>query len=570
MTEGQPFSFPDDSRGQLDRALDDLVTRAQGVMSTQSRLRALLKANRAVIENLDLPAVLKRIVEAAVELVDARYGALGVIAADGSLEQFIHVGMTAADLEVIGHLPQGHGLLGALIQDPRPIRLERLAEDPRSIGLPTGHPAMASFLGVPIRVRDEVYGNLYLSNQSQGRFTEEDEHLVTALAATAGIAIENARLYAETRRRQAWTDAAAEVTASLLSSDEADSISTLASRVLQLAEADLVWVLLPTTDPEWMSVETARGIDAHALQGTTIPLTGTIIASVLEGRQPRLIDDGSTTESGLSDEHRIGPVMAVPLISEGRPQGVLYVARLGGSARFTRADLEMAANFAGQASVAVELAAARADRQRMMLLEDRGRIARDLHDHVIQQLFATGLELQSIAGSIAQQGTADRIVQSVIDLDSSISHIRTIIFALTVPSDEPRETVRHWIIDLVNELAAGLTRTPSVSFSGPVDLVVTDDLAEDVIAVTREALVNVIKHASAQNTNISLSVDDSSVVLKVADDGSGSQGSSRRSGVANLEARATRRGGSFSFESDETGTRLAWSVPFAASPTLSE
>ena len=225
MTEGHPFSFPDDSRGELDKALDDLMTRARDVLATQGRLRALLKANRAVIEHIDLPTVLRRIVEAAVELVGAQYGALGVVAADGGLEQFINAGMSPELVREIGHLPAGHGLLGALIDDPHAIRIPELAADPRSVGFPAGHPPMSSFLGVPIRVRDEVYGNLYLSNQKSGEFSDEDEQLVTALAATAGIAIENARLFAETHRRQAWAAASAEITASLLSTDDRATMS---------------------------------------------------------------------------------------------------------------------------------------------------------------------------------------------------------------------------------------------------------------------------------------------------------------------------------------------------------
>jgi len=560
MTEGHSFTFPDDSRGELDKALDDLMTRARDVLATQGRLRALLKANQAVIEHIDLPTVLRRIVEAAVELVGAQYGALGVVAPDGGLEQFINVGMSPELVHQIGHLPEGHGLLGALIEDPHPIRIPDLSADPRSVGFPVAHPPMSSFLGVPIRVRDEVYGNLYLSNQESGEFSDEDEQLVTALAATAGIAIENARLFAETHRRQSYAAAAAEITAALLSTDDIDVVSILASRVLTLSEADVVWVLQPTSDPEFMIIDTARGIDEAGMQGTTFPMAGSLSASVLEGRQPRLIDDSTDYGLVLSAGQALGPVMAVPLISSGRTSGVLLVGRLRGAPRFARSDLEMAADFAGQASVAIELAAARVGRQRVALLEDRGRIARDLHDHVIQQLFATGLELQSIAGSAAPD-LAQRIAQSVVNMDASISQIRTVIFALSVPATDPHATVRHWIIDLANELAPRLARTPNVSFSGPVDLMITKDLAEDVVAVTREALVNVVKHASAQHTSVDLAVVDGVVRLVVVDDGHGAIGATRRSGVSNLERRALLRGGEFDFVSDADGTRLSWSVP---------
>ncbi|WP_259461057.1 MULTISPECIES: GAF domain-containing protein [unclassified Microbacterium] len=538
------------------------------MLATQGRLRSLLKANQAVVEHLELPVVLRRIVEAAVELVGARYGALGVVAADGTLEQLVHVGMTDDEMTAIGRLPSGHGLLGALIDDPRPIRLDNRSEDPRSVGLPAGHPPMDSFLGVPIRVRDEVFGNLYLSNHPGGSFTEEDEQLVTALAATAGVAIENARLFAEIRRRQAWSSASAEINETLVSSDEANSISTLAARVLRLAEADVVWVLLPTDDPKQYRVETARGLDHLAVEGSRIRIAGSVVARVLEDHHPRLIDDGSTHEVGLSTGDAIGPAMAVPLMAGGHPQGILYVARTTGRARFAASDLEMAADFAGQASLAVELTAARVDRQRMVLLEERGRIARDLHDHVIQQLFATGLDLQNVAESIAPSSVSDHITHSVSNLDAAISQIRTVIYALTPPDHDRHDTIRNRIIELAGKLSPGLARTPSVTFFGPVDLVITADLADDVIAVAREALSNVIKHADAQNTSVSLSVSEGSVSLEISDDGCGSRGVLRRSGVANLEQRALRRGGAFTFDSDATGTRLRWSVPFAPDDSL--
>jgi signal transduction histidine kinase len=562
-SEDDSLNFPDEPRAELDRALSELVDRAQDVLTTQSRLRALLRANQAVVEQLELPVVLRRIVESAVGLVGAQYGALGVIAPQGGLEQFINVGMPPEQVESIGHLPEGHGLIGALIDDPRPIRLRHLSEDFRSAGFPESHPNMDSFLGVPVRVRDEVYGNLYLTNQTSGKFSKEDEELVTALAATAGFAIDNARLFAETRRRQAWSAASAEVTAALLSSERSDSISILVSRVLLLAEADLVCVVLPTDDPAKLEVGTARGVDEESLEGTFLDAEGSIAGSVLEGLHPRLVNDGDREEIALPSGNRLGPVMALPLVVGSRAEGALIVARVHGAMSFSPADLEMAADFAGQASVAMELAKARATRQRMLLLEDRGRIARDLHDHVIQQLFATGLELQSLAGVIAPSPEADRVLRSVSSLDAAIAQIRTVIFALSSQAEDRRDTVRHWIIDLANELAPGLARTPTVQFSGPVDLVVTEGLADDVIAVTREALTNAAKHAGAQNTMVSLAATDGWVVLEIRDDGAGGVSASpRRSGLANLEERAVRRRGTFSLDSDDSGTRVCWSVPF--------
>ncbi|HUG49412.1 MAG TPA: GAF domain-containing protein, partial [Terrimesophilobacter sp.] len=251
-------------------ALEDRVTVSQG------RLKSLLRANQAVAEHLDLGTVLRRIVETAVELVGAQYGALGVLAPDGRLEQLVQVGMSAEEVAAIGHLPRGLGLVGALSDDRRPIRLRHLADDPRSVGIPAGHPPMDSFLGVPVQVRGAAYGNLYLTNQDSGEFSQEDEELVTALAATAGAAIDNARLFAETQRRQAWAVASAEATAALLSSETGDPLGLLASRTLTLSGADLVCVVRRTDDPTRLVIETARGDGEETLEGTAFPAAGSL------------------------------------------------------------------------------------------------------------------------------------------------------------------------------------------------------------------------------------------------------------------------------------------------------
>ncbi len=561
MSNSDDVTFPDALRGELDLALDTLVDKARDVLLAQGRLRALLRANQAVIEHLDLIVVLEKIVAAAVDLVGARYGALGVVAPDGSLEQFINVGMSPEEIAAVGTLPTGQGLLGAVIDNPHPIRLDVLADDARSAGFPARHPPMASFLGVPIRVRNEIYGNLYLTNQKSGRFSEEDEQLVTALAATAGIAIENARLFAETQRRQAWSVAMSEFTSALVSEQYEAALPTLADRVLQICAADVVWMLTPIPDGDDLVIATARGVDEELVQGTVLPIAGSVVAGVLEGHHARQIDDGSQTEVALSDGRRLGPVMAVPLVVAGATHGVLLVGRLERGERFSLADLDMAADFAGQASVAMELAAARADQHRMATLEDRGRIARDLHDHVIQQLFGTGLQLQVVARSLGTSAAADAVAKSVAEIDASISQIRTVIFALSTPVDQAHPSIRHALIDIVNELHTE-SSTPRLTFSGPVDLVVIADLADDVVAVSREALVNVIKHAAAEHSSIELSVAAGWLTLAITDDGVGIGTPQRQSGILNMKTRAVSRGGSFDLDSDAGETRLRWRVPY--------
>lgn len=562
MLETDELSFPDLPKSELDLAIEDLVSRARQVQVTQGRLRALLKASQAVAEHLELPVVLTKIVQAAVELVGAEYGALGVISPSGGLEQFINVGMSEAQVAGIGKPPEGRGLLGAVIDDPIPIRLKHLSDDSRSGGFPANHPAMESFLGVPVRVRDEVYGNLYLSNSEAGEFSAEDEQLVGYLAATAGFAIDNARLFAETRRRQAWSAASAEVSASMVSAAPEEALTTLAEKVLALSDSDIVLVVVPSDDPADVVVSIARGIDHEVLEGRTFPRADTLADSVLAGGQPRLVNDGSGSSVALSEERTVGPVMALPLIGSGRPEGVLLVVRVEGRGYFSASDLEFAADFAGQASVALELASARVAQQRMALLEDRGRIARDLHDHVIQQLFGTGLELQSLASVIGDAAVADRVIHSVANLDVAIAQIRTAIFALTSSSANSRETVRHRLLDLAGDVTVGTAGTPSMTFSGPVDLIVTGTLADDVLAVAREAFTNAAKYAQATSFGLSLGVIASTVQLDVFDDGVGLSVATRRSGLANLEARALARGGEFTVDSSETGTRIRWSVPF--------
>jgi signal transduction histidine kinase len=562
------LTFPDAPRVELDRVLGELVERAREVLTTQGRLRALLRANQAVALQLDLPVMLRRIVEVAVELVGARYGALGLVSPHGGLEEFIHVGMEPDAVDQIGHLPEGLGLLGALIDDPRPIRLDQISDDVRSVGFPAGHPPMDSFLGVPVRVRDTVYGNLYLSHGVGGHFTAEDEQLIRSLAATAGFAIDNARLFAQTRRQEAWSAASAEITAALLETSETEALGMLADAILHLSGADMVTVMFPTDDPAQLVVQTARGVSEDILPGTRLPAAGSIAGGVLEGRQPRLLDDAGEAFA-LHGTVALGPVMAVPLIDAGRAQAAIVIGRLAGGPRFLPSDLDMAADFAAQGSIAIELARGRAARTRMVLLEDRGRIARDLHDHVIQQLFATGLDLQSVAG-VVPPAAAERITQAVAGLDTAIAQIRTAVFALTTVGNASHTTLRHRVIGIMNEFAAGLSRPPTVGFAGAVDLMVTGDLADDVIAVTREALANVIKHAAAEHASIEITAAERCVTVTVTDDGRGMESPGHRSGLANLEERARRRGGSFAFVSAPGSTRLIWRAPLEVDDTAED
>ena len=543
-----------------------LAERARDLQTAQSRLTALLAANQAIVSDLDLSTVLGRIVEAACELLNAKYGALGVIGPEGSgLERFVHTGIDDQTVARIGHLPEGKGLLGALIDDPRPIRLATLSADERSVGFPPNHPPMSSFLGVPIRVRDEVYGNLYLTECESGEFTDEDVELASALAATAAVAIENARLYEQARRRQRWLQMSTEVTRRLLSLEGEDPLELIARALLEMAEADAVSVVLPIDDNE-MRVAVAAGEKSEQLRGMTYPTRRTMSSEVIRTGLPLLLNDVPRQREyrvHLTDVMDVHAVMALPLVGSLSTHGALLVARGHGSKPFTDADLEMATTFATHAAIALELADARADRQRMQLLEDRDRIARDLHDHVIQRLFATGLSAQSIQSSVAPQH-GERLDRIVSELDETIRQIRSSIFQLRGSGPAGTQPVRSAVLAVAAELSPLLGFEPQVSFRGPIDIVVDADLNDDIIAVVRESLSNVARHAGASRTDVRLDAGPDLLSVEIADNGVGMNGSRRRSGLANLRQRAEGRGGSLTIDdADGGGAVLRWLIPLS-------
>ncbi|GAA1783034.1 GAF domain-containing protein [Agromyces lapidis] len=533
---------------------------------TQAGLQALLKATQAVVELETLPVVLERIARAAVELVDAEYGALGVIATDrDGLESFIHVGMPEGDAAAIGHLPEGRGVLGALIDDPMPIRLQHLADHPRSVGFPAAHPQMDAFLGVPISIRSEVYGNLYLTNPRRGAFTEEDEQLVTALAATAGFVIANARLFEETRLRQQWAAASAQIASTLLESSSESALSLLADELIGRTTADRVCVVLRGAEPLTVHVAEARGDGAEDLAGLLLPAMRTAASVVFEHGDPRTRrgarhDPDPDAFAIVDADGGAGAVMFLPLRSGSTTWGVLAVARRPGRAAFSTAELDLADDLAGRVALSIELARAREQRQRALLVDDRSRIARDLHDHVIQQLFATGLELQAIAESVPDPGMSTRLQAAVATLDESIAHIRTIIFAMT-PRDERSQSVRHQVLEIAAACSNGLPQPVAVSFVGPVDLLVTGPLTEHVTAVVRELLMNAAKHASASSIQLRVTAELGHVRISVEDDGVGIAPDGKRSGLANLSARAESLGGTFLIASEPGRTAAVWSAP---------
>jgi signal transduction histidine kinase len=550
----------------LDAPPDPLENDAHDAARAQRRLRDLLRATTTVVERLDLEVVLRRIVESAMALIDANYGALGVIAPDGDgLERFIHVGVDPSTVAHIGHLPTGKGILGAVIADRVPIRLDHLADDPRSVGFPAHHPAMDSFLGVPIRVGDEVYGNLYLAQRARGRFTSDDEELVVALAATAGIAIENARLYDAARAREVWSATTADVLAAMLEATGEDVLEVIAEHVGALIDVDLVAVSVPHGDDR-MRVTTVRGPSAELWRGRIYPSSGTLASQALASRRAASV---GRQEPVLEGQPALGPTVAIPLFAGEEPLGVLTVSRRLHGPAFTDADLDMAFAFAGQAGVAIEVVRAREDRRRLDLSRDRARIARDLHDHVIQRLFGAGLSLQAISATVDAESSAAIEVQ-VDAVDAAIKDIRTVIFALGSGDRAQSRQPRDRMLEVVSELSTSLAITPRITFSGPLDSLVPAELADDLTAVLRECLTNIAKHADAEAVEIDLGIADGIVLLRVEDDGRGIPRSARMSGLANMVQRAELRGGTCTIVGRPSGgTRVEWTVPAPIHPERS-
>jgi signal transduction histidine kinase len=565
------LSFPDLPRMRLEEALGHLTSQAQDVLNSQGRLRALLRANAAVASDLSLPVVLRQIVSAARELVGARYAALGVIGRNGSLEQFVHVGMDADAVSRIGGLPTGRGILGELITHPEPLRLADLHEHPASAGFPEHHPPMGSFLGVPIRVRNQIYGNLYLTERAHGEFSDEDEQLITALASTAGNAIENARLFEEASQHRHWLAASTEVTQQLFAATADQPLELVLRLAVQGAQADLANLVLPVGgDPKngW-SVRTAAGVLADTVTGQGVD-DGSALGQVIESGKPLLVDDCAALVGGAGIYSQpelgigVGSMVCAPLLTGEQVVGVLSVGRIIGRARFTETDMDQLAVFAGHAGLALELDRARADRDALARVEDHDRIAADLHDHVIQELFATGMGLEGRVHTVPRPEHRQRLLGYVDAIDNTIRRIRATIFELQTDRQPDVPGLREALLAVSQDETAALGFTPRLEYKGLLDTIPLD-LAEDVVAVVREALSNTARHAHASRVSVRVCSADEVVTVEVTDDGDGIGSAIRSSGLTNLRRRAEARGGTLELSTPAGGgTSLHWNARLPA------
>lgn len=554
--------FRDSYAPDMAKSSQTEMVRSNHFLTDQHGLLSLLQASQLVTGDLDLDQVLHHLAESARTLVDARFSAVGVVDDHGTMERFIHVGMSPELVEQMGAPPRGLGVLGAVLTGDAPIRLRNLTEDPRSVGAPLAHPGMKAFLGVPITIRGSTYGALYVTNPTEKAFTAHDEALVKALAATAATAISNARLYEQSRRAQELSAALSEVAAKLLDAEGGEVFGVLAESLVPLTGAQLVSVVVSEARGSEFYVNTARGLRAARIEGSSVPWMDCVLSRAMDG-EPGITPEGGEEPVPFADDIPSASMVAVPLVVSGDRVAALCATRSAEESPFTTDDLDLLSEFATQAGLAIALAWARADRQRLEIVDERARIAQDLHDHVIQRLFGTGLGLEALASTHPQ--LSDSIEAHVTQIDAAIADIRTAIFTLQTRTGA--EATRHRLLRIVTEHSGTLSAPPRITFVGPIDLIIVGPLADDIAAALRETLCNVARHANAKTVEVEITATFDTVTLIVEDDGVGlSSDSSRRSGTDNLSARARAHGGEFTLSSRRSGgTRALWQVPVHSS-----
>jgi len=548
------------SQLRLRELLVEIQERVEQIVEGRDRLEGLVEAMLVVTSGLELDETLHTIVRTAIDLVDARYGALGVRGIDHELVEFVYEGIDEHTRARIGHLPEGRGVLGVLIDDPKPIRLDDIASHPASVGFPPSHPPMRTFLGVPVRIRDTVFGNLYLAEKAGGQpFSEDDEVLVQALAAAAGIAIDNARLYEQSRSRQSWIEATRDIGTELLSGTEPARVFRLIAEEAQKLSGAAAAVVVVPSDPEQPTNEVSELV-VVATAGTpnetaadVIPVTATAIGEAFAQRLPARFD--CIDIAGLGAD---GPALVLPLRATDTVAGVLVLSRMKGTRPFGDEQLDMMSAFADQAALAWQLASTQRRMRELSILTDRDRIARDLHDHVIQRLFAVGLALQGTVPRARSAEVRQRLSGCIDDLQEVIQEIRTTIFDLH-GSNSGVTRLRQRLDEAIAQFSSANLRT-TTQFVGPLS-VVTADLADHAEAVVREAVSNAVRHSKANTLSVTVTVDDD-LIIEVTDDGCGISQDVTGSGLTNLRRRAEQAGGSLRIANAAGGgTKLTWSAP---------
>lgn len=554
--------FPDLPRLELDKLLGQLADRAQEVLATQGRLRALLRAHALVASELGLQEVLQHIVTAASELVDARYAALGVIGEHGMLDEFVHVGMDDDTVERIGDLPRGRGILGLPTRHPAPLRLTDLNAHPDATGFPPQHPPMDSFLGAPIRIRDRVFGNLYLTGSANGEFSAEDEQLVVALAAVAGVAIDNARRYDESEKRHRWLTASTAVTQQLFAGEDERPLELVLRYAQQGASADFATLAL-LAEPGQLQVRAAIGVLAEYASDELVDMDHSMAGRVARSGLPLMTADYAEEEAAELPV-RIGSVVVVPLLTGEEVMGTLSVGRLAGQRAFSDADMGHLAGFAAHAGVAMELERVRADEQIRQITDEYDRISTDLNHHVIQKLFAVSIGLQGLVKAGGRPALRERLTEYVGVLDDTIGRIQATVYDME-PDPNERETLHQRILVTVDGVTALLGLPVQTRFTGLLGRRLPSSLVDDVVATIHEELSTIARHRHATHAELVVGLEPDVLTVEITDNGM--PPAVRIDTMVTPRRHADDHGGTVEHHPLAGGTRLTWTVLAAGAPS---
>lgn len=568
MDDQSRSTFTELGRGSL---IDDMRERSD-TFAAREQLEQLVHVLVRIGSDLDLDATLRQVVTAGMELAQAPFGALAVRRPDGSLARFVHEGIDADTVRRIGRLPEGKGVLGAPIEQGRALRLDDLTAHPAAVGYPAHHPPMRALLGVPITLRGNIFGTLYLADDRPTRsFTEADEIVAKAVAIRAAVAIDNAQLFARVRTSADWMSASREITTALLAEHDPhpQPLEMIAEKLLGLTDAEQAIVLvpadheLPADEINALVVATAVGPNAEEVIGQWVPVEDSTTGGVFRSGTAVITESFQHPITSFTDGgQRSGIVM--PLRADNTVLGVIAVTRNKDQTPFDTNHLELVGDFARHAAIALTLAAGREQARDLAVLGDRERIAQDLHDQVIQRLFVIGLDLQGTMARAHSPVVVERLNHTTDELQATIDDIRRTIFQLNSPAVQGHG-FRQRIHDVVADLTENRDITTSVRMSGPLTAV-GSDLAEHAEAVIVEAISNAVRHSGADHLSLAVTVADE-LGIEVVDDGRGIPADNqRRSGLANLHRRAEQVGGTCEIASPPGGgTRLRWTAPLSDS-----
>jgi signal transduction histidine kinase len=533
------------------------MNRAGGAAVGTERLREVLDVVAKMSSDLSLDGLLDRILRQTGQLVGAERGFLDVIdrRSDRRIGSFASYGIEG----VLEPREAGRQLLVELLSQP----------DPRSRHGARGANEVSAFIGVPIKINQRVFGNLYLIGETSGNgFSREDQEIATALASAAGVVIENARLYEEGERQRMWLEAAADITSALLSPiSRSSALQLVADRARYVASADFVAILMPL-DEETMVVEAVSGTPAEGVVGGRVDTAYSVAGDA--ARQEATIVVPDTDLEPKYEPHKtpawpdLGSLMVLPLRSGDEETGAMIVGWLKGHAT-DRWELDpvVPQRFADQAALVLQVVRAQADRAQLAVFVDRDRIGRDLHDLVIQRLFGIGLMLDNTLKLVADEPAVDRLSSAIDDIDQTIKDIRRTIFALS-SSDESTD-LRAEMSRILHHWSKLLGFIPETRLIGPVDSVVSDEVREQLVAVLGETMSNIVRHAAASKVVVQLDVERD-ISLLVTDNGRGIEPGRPGNGLRNIRDRAVLLGGTCVLDSQEGGgTTVVWTVPRRAS-----